>query len=370
MADSPEPIRYGSYLQLERILSGQKLRSAEVGAPAHDEMLFIIIHQAYELWFKQILHELDSVMEMFRRDYVDEKNIGIAVARLHRVVEIFKLLIDQIRILETMTPLDFLDFRNLLTPASGFQSLQFRMIEVKLGLRPAQRVRFSQQAYHSMFPPEEQERLQELEQEPSLFDLLQRWLERTPFLELGEFNFLNVYHRAVQDMLEEEQQAIRENPALSEAEKTERLKLMKATEKHFDSIFEEEQHNRLIREGRRRLSYQATLAALFIHLYRDQPILHLPYKLLSQIVDIDELLSAWRYRHALMVLRMIGHKTGTGGSAGYSYLKNTAESHRIFADLFNLSTFLIPRSKLPDLPPELEQNLGFFFTAQSPEPTK
>ena len=98
------------------------------------------------------------------------------------------------------------------------------------------------------------------------------------------------------------------------------------------------------------MSYTATLAALFINLYRDQPILHLPYRLLAEILDIDELLASWRYSHALMTLRMIGRKTGTGGSAGYGYLKSTADSHRVFADLFNLSTFLIPRSQLPELP--------------------
>jgi tryptophan 2,3-dioxygenase len=131
---------------------------------------------------------------------------------------------------------------------------------------------------------------------------------------------------------------------------------------HFDTILIEEKHLQYIREGRRRLSHKATLAALFINLYRDQPILHLPYMLLAEILDIDELLSTWRYRHALMVLRMLGRKTGTGGSAGYSYLKHTAESHRVFTDLFNISTFLIPRSQLPVLPEKLQKQLAFHFT--------
>lgn len=362
MKKTPPPVDYAGYLQLDRILSSQAPKSAEFGPPAHDETLFIIIHQTYELWFKQILHELDSVTAMFREDYIDEKNIGIAVSRLHRIIEIQKIMIDQIRILETMTPLDFLEFRNFLTPASGFQSCQFRELEIKLGLKTERRVKYSQQAYHHMFPADIQAKLVEMEKGDSLFDLLESWLERTPFLDFTGFNFLKVYRETVEKMLLSEREAIGQNPSISGEDKKERLLLMKATEKHFYTIFNHREHEQLIREERRSLSYKATLAALFIHLYRDQPILHMPFMLLSAIVDIDELLSTWRYRHALMVLRMIGRKTGTGGSAGYNYLKHTTESHRVFADLFNLSTFLIPRSQLPELPEEFEKELGFYFS--------
>ena len=104
------------------------------------------------------------------------------------------------------------------------------------------------------------------------------------------------------------------------------------------------------REGRRRLSHRATRAALFIHLYRDQPILHLPFRFLTLLVDVDELLATWRYRHALMVHRMIGTKIGTGGSSGHRYLLATVERNKVFTDLYDLSTFLISRSALPPLP--------------------
>lgn len=362
MTKKREPVEYGSYLGLEKILNSQNRESAKFGEPAHDETLFIIIHQTYELWFKQILHELESVLQMFRNDYVDEKRIGTAVSRIGRVVEIQKVLIDQIRILETMTPLDFLEFRNFLTPASGFQSLQFRILEIKLGLKTDDRIKYSQQAYHQMFPADSREILHAVEAESSLFELLESWLERIPFLDMPDFNFGSVYRSAVESLLEQERSAIRE-AGVTEEEETHRLKMVHATEKHFRSIFEADSHNQLVKEGRRRLSYDATMAGLLIHLYRDQPILHLPFQLLNLIVDMDELLSTWRYRHALMVLRMIGRKTGTGGSSGYNYLKSTAESHRVFADLFNLSTFLVPRSLLPDLPLKVQRNLGFYFSA-------
>src|SRR5574342_600167 len=108
------PLYYADYLQLDRLLASQNLKSVEYGAPAHDEMLFIIVHQAYELWFKQILHELDSVARLFEKQTIDEKNIGVAVARLSRITEIQKIMIAQLRVLETMTPLDFLEFRDFL----------------------------------------------------------------------------------------------------------------------------------------------------------------------------------------------------------------------------------------------------------------
>ena len=136
-----EKLSYGNYLQLDRILNAQATKSKETGNEVHDEMLFIIIHQVYELWFKQIQHDLDSVIEMFKGNFLEE-NIGIVVARLDRIIEIQKLLIDQVGILETMTPMDFLEFRDLLNPASGFQSAQFREIENKLGMEPSKRIKF------------------------------------------------------------------------------------------------------------------------------------------------------------------------------------------------------------------------------------
>ncbi|MGB4903315.1 MAG: tryptophan 2,3-dioxygenase family protein, partial [Saprospiraceae bacterium] len=122
-------IHYKKYLGLEQLLSAQRLRSEDLEKPAHDEMLFIIIHQVYELWFKQIIHELESVNKMFKNDYLDERSIGTAVERLDRVIVIFELLVQQIKVLETMTPMDFLEFRSYLFPASGFQSFQFRKME-------------------------------------------------------------------------------------------------------------------------------------------------------------------------------------------------------------------------------------------------
>ena len=134
---------YKEYLQLNKILGSQKLKSEVLDRPVHDEMLFIIIHQTYELWFKQIIHEILSVVEYFEDNSINETNINTVVLRLERINDIQKLTIDQIEILESMTPMDFLEFRDLLNPASGFQSVQFRIIENLLGLKRTNRLKFS-----------------------------------------------------------------------------------------------------------------------------------------------------------------------------------------------------------------------------------
>jgi tryptophan 2,3-dioxygenase len=355
------PVDYGEYLKLEAILGGQVPRSAELGRPAHDEMLFIVVHQVYELWFKQILHELDSLVALFRAESVDERVIGVAVSRLQRVVEIQKILIDQLRVLETMTPLDFLDFRDMLVPASGFQSLQFRLIENKLGLRGAERAPMEKTPAGGKRGSAQLEALRASEAGPSLFALVEKWLERTPFLDLPGYAFWESYGKAVRAMLEDDRRTIQGNATLSDAEKEGQLAQLAQTEAAFEAVLDEAAHARLVSEGRRRLSHRATRAALFIHLYRDQPILHLPFRFLTLLVDVDELLATWRYRHALMVHRMIGTKIGTGGSSGHRYLLATVERNRVFGDLYDLSTFLISRSALPALPPDLERRLGFYF---------
>ena len=136
MTEQPN-LYYTDYLELDKILNSQHPKSNN----QTDELLFIVIHQAYELWFKQIIHELDAVRGIFDTDNVQDNagEMSIAVHKLKRVVKILEVLNRQVDILETMTPMDFLEFRNLLLPSSGFQSLQFRIIEAKLGLKMDQR---------------------------------------------------------------------------------------------------------------------------------------------------------------------------------------------------------------------------------------
>ena len=354
-------IHYHNYLELEQLLSAQNLRSTAIGEPAHDEMLFIVVHQVYELWFKQIIHELHSVVAFFGDDKVDERNIGLMIARLDRIIEIQKLLIEQIKVMETMTPLDFLEFRSVLFPASGFQSFQFRLIETLLGLTNDNRLTYSGQPFDSVFEQKQRDILRGVS-ERTLFDVVAAWLERMPFLKFEGFDFLENYRLAVGKMLATEQANILDSNYLNDMEKDMRLRMLGATDSYFQSIFDEKNHEQAIAEGKLRLSYRATIAALLITLYNDEPILQQPYNLLSRLTTIDENLTTWRYRHAQMVMRMLGKKIGTGGSSGHDYLKKTAEQHAIFADFHNLSTLLIPRSALPELPENLKRELGFYFS--------
>ena len=356
------PLYYADYIQLDRLLDCQRLESARRGRPAHDEMLFVIVHQAYELWFKQVLWELDAVLAIFRRSTVPEEDVGRAVSLFSRIVEIQRVLNQQIDVLETMTPLDFLEFRDDLIPASGVQSVQFRLLENKLGVRREDRLQLHDAPYTSRFRRDDRSRLEASEKEPSLFDLLERWLERTPFLSFGAFDFWREYRRAVGRMLSADRASIRHNPTLSEEEKSVQLAGIDAAARRFDEAFGPGADPSAAPSGPgRHLSRRALQAALLIHLYRDEPILHLPFRLLTFVTDVERNFTTWRRRHAQMVLRMIGDKIGTGGSSGHEYLDRAAERHRVFGDLVGLSSFFIPRSALPRLPEAVRETMGFRF---------
>ena len=172
-----EPAYYGSYLAVDKLLSLQApLSLIEGKLHAHDEMLFIIVHQTYELWFKQILHELNACCAVLQKPSADD----VVVHRLKRIVEIWKLLNQQVDVLETMTPLDFLDFRSSLEGASGFQSTQFRQIEATLGLRMENRFRPDYYKHTEIggFNPADYQTIVEAEKGTSLLRLVEQWLRR------------------------------------------------------------------------------------------------------------------------------------------------------------------------------------------------
>jgi len=135
-------IHYSDYLQTDKILNAQFPESDKLNLPAHDEMLFIIIHQTYELWFKQLLYEVNSVNTIMLKPALNDNSpeLQTVVHRLARCVTILKVLVHQIDVMETMTPMDFLDFRDMLRPASGFQSVQFKLLEARLGLRYQEKI--------------------------------------------------------------------------------------------------------------------------------------------------------------------------------------------------------------------------------------
>jgi tryptophan 2,3-dioxygenase len=249
-------LTYGSYLQLERLLDAQKLES---DPPAHDELLFITIHQAYELWFKQLLHEAGAV-----RDAMLSGELWWAQHLLRRMHVIERVLVSQVDILETMTPQDFLEFRQRLAPASGFQSVQFRELEFLSGAKdPSYVERFRG------LTDDEKVRLGRRLDEPTLWDA---------FLEVLRNRGLHT-----------------------------------GSEDEIKSSVRTTAHNR---------SEYAEVWALA-----------------EALLEHDELAAAWRARHVVMVERMIGTKTGTGGSSGADYLRSRL-SLRYFPLLWELRSEL------------------------------
>ena len=175
---------------------------------------------------------------------------------------------------------------------------------------------------------------------------------------MGDYKFADQYRTAVHKLFAEKEDAARANLE-GEAQEKEIAALTRGRLK-FDGIFDEAAYEK---SGTWRLSFKALQAALFITIYKDEPILQLPARLLSHVMDVDELLAQWRYRHALMVQRMMGMSVGTGGSSGYGYLIETLEKHRIFTDIFALSTYLIPSRLRPALPDDLREKMTYRHNA-------
>lgn len=343
----PPHVTYSDYLCIDPLLDLQRPISRQQGDEAFDETLFIITHQTYELWFKQILHELSGCLKLLRAPLVEETEMGWIVRRFERICEIQKVLIQQVDILETMTPLDFLDFRHLLAPASGFQSHQFRLIENTLGLRRGDRHSLSKNSYDTQLEKHHQKLVQEAETEPTLFDAIEQWLERTPFVDHHpEVQLWKDYEASVYALIQQEEALIHQHVYLTEEEKQKSLKSLEELKTNFQQILDPASYELLREQGSYRMSFKALRAALLIQLYRDIPVFQLPFRLLTLLMQIDESFSMWRYRHALMAHRMLGAKMGTGGSSGHAYLRQALEKHRVYSDLINLATFLIPRSRL------------------------
>ena len=333
---SSSSVHYSDYLKLDTLLNAQQLESDRLGMHAHDEMLFIVIHQSYELWFRQLIYEVDSVIAIFGQPTLNDNSpeLQTIVHRLSRCATILKVLVHQIDIMETMTPMDFQDFRDLLRPASGFQSVQFKLLEARLGLRFENR--FGQGYYLSQLRPEEANRIRAVEQEPTLLQLLNAWLERMPFFDppAAEAFWADYRQRYAESLAEGE----------------------KGNLNGFDGVFSGT-------GGNRSLSAAACRSALFIMLYRGYPLLQLPFQVLHQLLEIDEQLSTWRYRHMSMVHRTIGNRIGTGGSTGKDYLSSALERHHLFREIAALTSFVLQRKRLPELATDLERRLGFLASS-------
>jgi tryptophan 2,3-dioxygenase len=257
------PLTYGHYLKLDELLD---LQVAQSEGPEHDELLFIVIHQVYELWFKLVLHELLEIQRA-----LEAGEAPTAQAGFKRVLTIFKTLVAQVDILETMTPVSFLSFRDRLDTASGFQSIQFREVEMLLGHRNP--------AIAEHYDESQRAHLAELLARPSLYDSFLRFL----------------LHRGYTVP----EAALHRDPGAPPAENEE-------------------------------------VQRLLVDIYHRDPGTR---EVCERMVDLDEGLQEWRYRHVKMVERTIGTRRGTGGSSGADYLRHTL-FRPLFPDLWAIRPHL------------------------------
>jgi tryptophan 2,3-dioxygenase len=239
--------------------------------------------------------------------------------------------------------------------------LQFRLLEVRLGLKRNQRLKYTRKEFVEHLPADHRLIVERYEQTPSMYELVNDWLVRMPFLKMDGFDFWETYKACVRKMMAEDRAEIEADERLSANEKTLRLEMVESSSQEFEISFDEAKYSEMRAKGLKTLDYLALQSAIMIHLYQEEPIFQLPHQLLNLLLDIDEQLCRWRHGHALMVHRMLGLKMGTGGSSGFHYLKATANQHKIFSDLFNLSMFLLPRSSIPPLPQDIAARLRFNY---------
>lgn len=266
--DLAEEVTYARYLQLDTLLSAQKPRSSP---EHHDELLFIVIHQTAELWFKLMIHELGAASEAVRRD-----ELSPCFKVLARVKQIMGQLTSQWGVLETLTPSEYLQFRHVLGRGSGFQSVQYRLVEFMLGNKDAQLLALHRHA------SADHARLEHALKSPSLYDEFLRYLARQGY------------------------------PVPAEV---------------------------LERDLTRPHEPDERLVEVFASIYRDTATHWQAYEMAEKLIDIDEQFALWRHRHVKVVERVIGFKTGTGGSSGAPFLRKVLFT-QFFPELWQVRTVL------------------------------
>ncbi|MFA9558334.1 tryptophan 2,3-dioxygenase [Evansella sp. AB-rgal1] len=264
--DFTNNMTYGEYLQLDKILSSQKRLSQH-----HDEMLFIIIHQVSELWMKLILHEINAAIESIEKD-----DLSTSFKQLARVSKVQTQIIQAWDVLSTLTPSEYMEFRDSLGQASGFQSFQYRKIEFSLGYKTDHVLKIYKK------DPDLYEELVKAYESPGLYDVAIRQLKKKGFV--IDHNVLN---------------------------------------RDYSSLYKE---NESVRKA-------------WLEVYRDVDQYWDLYELAEKLMDIEDSLQQWRFRHMKTVERIIGFKMGTGGSSGVNYLKKVLDQ-RFFPELWDVRTEL------------------------------
>jgi len=365
-------LNYWDYLKLDTLLSLQSGYEDDDDKISEDELHFIVVHQSYELWFKLIIRSLRLARDHLAAPKVSEETIPHVVHHLRRINATLQLMVNQWKVMETLTPQDFLAFRDKLSPASGFQSFQMRAMEVLIGLEDAQRVRYGnvdQMKHiekHSVGTKGGEyawNQLQRARSETSILAALNDWLYRTPIQgsspgEPGDeehvIAFLNDYLGKLAESHDAQLAGLVDSLGEEQRDRLiEKFSSIRSSAREF--MMAED-----IDEAERSKTRRVRAAALFIESYRDLPLLAWPRLLLDMVVEMEENLLLFRHAHVRMVERLIGRRVGTGGSSGVDYLDKTLK-YRVFRDLWAIRTVLLARALVPE-----PQNLKFYGFA-SPE---
>jgi tryptophan 2,3-dioxygenase len=353
------PTTYWNYIHVEELLSLQDGLPDETAAPSNDEVLFITVHQIYELWFQLILRELRFARDLFGKETVQEQELSGAVSSLRRISTILTIAADHFQVMETLPTREYLEFRKKLIPASGGQSAQMRQIEVLFGLDERDRVLLGEKDWHMNIlrepdgseGPAYKRVVDQMKDGPTLKETIESWLLRTPIdgvahddsdAEVALESFITRYlaaHRSeVEANLEHSKGILEGGAAHEDLENRYRWEAKSAEE--FLRPSEDEGGVRLAR---------VRAAMVFIETYRDLPLLAWPREVLNELIKVEQRFLIYRQRHARMVERIIGSRTGTGGSEGVKYLDETALRYRIFRDLWAVRTLMIRPGATPDL---------------------
>ena len=356
-----KPTTYWDYIEVERLLALQTGIAEHESELGNDEVLFIVVHQIDELWFKLILRELIAVRDLFAQPFVPEQALASAVRGIRRIDLLLRKVADHFAVMETLTTRDYLAFRDKLSPASGFQSAQMREIEILLGLPDAERIPLGHEhsymqalrAADGSESPASRRVAARLGDVPTLRDAVHAWLLRTPIqgstpADAGDSErvraFVDAYcrsqERAVRDAME-----LARVEALT-AEDAKRLEARSASEVASARAFLTAED---APEAERARVARIRAALVFIESYRELPLLAWPREVVDGLVALEQAFVVFRQRHARMVERIIGRRTGTGGSAGVEYLDQTALRYRVFRDVWAVRTLLVRQSVLPPL---------------------
>ncbi|MCB9611505.1 MAG: tryptophan 2,3-dioxygenase [Sandaracinus sp.] len=356
------PTTYWDYIRVEEMLGLQGGLEPDDAGLSNDEVLFITVHQIDELWFKLVLRELVAVRNLFAQPHVPEQALASAVRGLRRTALLFQNVAQHFALMESMTTRDYLAFRDKLSPASGFQSAQLREIEILLGLESKLRLPMGSESTYMdalKYPdgtesPASRRVARRMQDKPSLRESIDAWLWRTPIMGStpSDPNDADVVREFVEGYLashaEETTRArtFAQHSGLT-VEDGARLDTRYAKEREGARAFLLAENVEDADERARRSRIRAAL--VFLESYRELPLLAWPREVMEALVEMEQASLIFRQRHARMVERVIGRRTGTGGSAGVDYLDSTAVRYRVFDDVWAVRTLLVREAALPAL---------------------